>query len=355
MTDDLQFEGDTVALESTGVYWIPMYEVLEQRRLKVWLVDARQVKYEPGRKIDVQDGLWLQKLMSHELQRTAFRPTADVCVIRAVACQREVLLTSQTSWVQRTPKALVEMNILLTEVIRDIVVGQRAPKVLALHRHRRVKANEQDIARALTGNLREEHLFVLKQALLTERSAASVNQGKASRAGSKIHMEFDARQQLANWVSVDLTRINGLGLNSVMKILSEIGIDLSRFDYDRHFCSWLALSPLTKIGGNKVISARTKRSAYRVRQALKMAAMTPSHSDSALGEFYRRLCSRVDKPRANIATAHKLARMVYFMLACDEALVDEGQQRYEELQRWASRSTPWGLNENSRPYFCFLK
>ena len=373
MTDDLNdlADGllacgvDVVALDSTGVYWIPVYEVLEQRGLKVWLVDTRQLKYVPGRKSDVQDCQWLQKLMSYGLLRAAFRPAADVCVIRAVARQREVLLTEQASWVQRMQRALVQMNIQLTEVIsdvmgqtgqaiiRDIVAGQREPKVLARHRHRRVKASEQDIVRALTGNWREEHLFVLKQALamyddiaahlreceaklgtlLAERSAASVDIGKTPRVGSKARAEHDVRQQLANWAGADLTRINGLGLDSVMKLLSEIGKDLSRFANVKHFCSWLGLCPATKISGGKVLSARTKRSANRVRQALKMAAMSLSHSGSALGAFYRRLCSRMDKPRANTATAHKLARMVYFMLTRGEAFVDEGQQRYEEQQR----------------------
>jgi transposase len=373
MTDDLNGLADwllacgvdVVALESTGVYWIPVYEVLEQRGLKVWLVDARQVKYVPGRKSDVQDCQWLQKLMSYGLLRAAFRPTAEVCVIRAVVRQREVLLIEQASWVQRMQKSLVQMNIQLTEVIsdvmgqtgqaiiRDIVAGQREPKILAKHRHRRIKASEHDIVRALTGNWREEHLFVLKQALamyddiakhlaecdaklralLAERSAASVDLGQAPRTGSKARAEFDVRQHLANWAGADLTRINGLGLDSVMKILSEIGTDLSRFANVKHFCSWLGLCPATKISGGKVLSARTKRSANRVRQALKMAAMSLSHSNSALGAFYRRLCSRMDKPRANTATAHKLARRVYFMLTRGEAFVDEGQQRYEDQQR----------------------
>jgi transposase len=307
MTDDLNALADwllacgvdVVALESTGVYWIPVYEVLEQRGLKPWLVDARQVKYVPGRKSDVQDCQWLQKLMSYGLLRAAFRPGADVCVIRAVARQREVLLTEQASWVQRMQKALVQMNIQLTEVlsdvmgqtgqaiIRDIVAGERDAKALARHRHRRVKAEEAEIVRALEGNWREEHLFVLKQALamyddigahlrecdakfgelLADRSVINVDIGKAPRMGSKARAQHDVRQQLANWAGVDLTRINGLGLDSVMKILSEIGTDLSRFANVKHFCSWLGLCPATKISGGKVISARTKRSANRGRQA----------------------------------------------------------------------------------------
>lgn len=376
MTDDLNAMADwllvcgvdTVALESTGVYWIPVYEVLEQRGLKVWLVDARQMKYVPGRKSDVQDCQWLQKLMSLGFLRAAWRPDGEVCVVRAVARQREVLLIDQASWVQRMQKSLVQMNIQLTEVltdvmgmtgqaiIRDIVAGERDPKALARHRDRRVKASAEEITKALTGNWRDEHLFVLRQALAMYDDIArhlaecdtklqallhalgqrNVDLGKVPRAGSKMRQEFDARQTLANWAGVDLTRINGLGLAAVMKILSEIGPDLSRFETVKHFCSWLGLCPGTKISGGKVLSAKTKRSANRVRQALKMAAMSLSHSGSALGAFYRRLCSRMDKPSANTATAHKLARMVYFMLTRGEDFVDQGQQRYEEQQRLRS-------------------
>ena len=376
MTDDLNALADwllacgvdTVALESTGVYWIPVYEVLEQRGLKVWLVDARQMKYVPGRKSDVQDCQWLQKLMSLGFLRAAWRPDGEVCVVRAVARQREVLLVDQASWVQRMQKSLVQMNIQLTEVLTDvmgmtgqaiiraIVAGERDPKTLARHRDRRVKASAEEITKALTGNWRDEHLFVLRQALAMNDDIArhlaecdtklqallralgqrNVDLGKVPRAGSKMRQEFDARQTLANWAGVDLTRINGLGLAAVMKILSEIGPDLTRFANVKHFCSWLGLCPGTKISGGKVLSAKTKRSANRVRQALKMAAMSLSHSGSALGAFYRRLCSRMDKPSANTATAHKLARMVYFMLTRGEDFVDLGQQRYEEQQRQRS-------------------
>lgn len=376
MTDDLHAladwliacEVETVALESTGVYWIPLYEVLEQRGLKVWLVDARQVKFVPGRKSDVQDCQWLQKLMSLGLLRAAFRPGNEVCVVRAVARQREVLLTEQAQWVQRMHKVLVQMNIQLGEVLSDvmgatgqaiiraIVAGERDPAVLARYRHGRVKASVQDIARALTGNWREEHLFVLAQAvamyddiaahltqcdaklqqLLAERAEGAVELGKAPRQGSKSRLEFDARQALANWAGVDLTRIPGLGVTAVMRLLTEIGPDLCRFASVKHFCSWLGLCPGTKISGGKVLSSGTKRSANRARQALKMAAQSLWHSDSALGAFYRRLCARMDKPRANSATAHKLARMVYFMLTRGEAFVEQGQQRYEQQQRQRS-------------------
>ena len=372
MTDDLNAMADwllecgvdTVALESTGVYWIPLYEVLEQKGLKVWLVDARQMKYVPGRKSDVMDCQWIQKLMSLGFLRAAFRPDAEVLVLRAVERQRQLLITEQGSWVQRMQKALVQMNIQLTEVLTDvmglsgqaiiraIVAGERDPKTLALHRNARVKASEEEIARALTGNWREEHLFVLKQslamydhfagqlaecetklqALLRDLGQKQVDLGKAPRAGSKLHAEYQARQILANWACVDLTRIDGLGLTAATTILTEIGVDLSRFASVKHFCSWLGLCPGTKISGGKVLSAKTKRSTNRVRQVLKMAAMSLSHSKSALGAFYRRLCARMDKPSANTAVAHKLARMVYFMMTRGEEFVDQGQQRYEEQQ-----------------------
>lgn len=373
MTDDLHALADwllacgvdTVALESTGVYWIPVFEVLEQRGLTVWLVDARQMKYVPGRKSDVQDCQWLQKLMSLGLLRAAWRPGDEVCVVRAVVRQREVLLATQAEWVQRMQKALVQMNLQLSEVLTDvmgltgqaivraIVAGERDPKVLARHRHNRVKASARDIERALTGNWREEHLFVLGQALAMFDSLAQriiecdakleallaplghheLELGGPGKRRGKNTPEFDARAALARWAGVDLTRINGLAVTSVLTILSEVGPDLSRFANVKHFCSWLGLCPGTKISGGKVLSARTRRSTNRVRQALKLAAMSLSRNDSALGAFYRRLCARMDKPRANTAVAHKLARMVYFMLTRGEAFVDQGQQRYEEQQR----------------------
>lgn len=377
---------DVVALESTGVYWIPVFDILEQRGLTVWLVDARQLKYVPGRKSDVQDCQWLQTLMSFGLLRAAWRPAGDVCAIRAIARQREVLLVEQASWIQRMQKTLVEMNIQLTEVLSDImgtsgqaiiraiVAGERDPHALARLRHRRVKASEDDVLKALTGNWRDEHLFVLAQALamydnlarhlaqcdakidalLDQRGRAKVDVGKAPRAGTQAHAEFGVRQAMANWAGVDLTRINGLGVTSVMKLLCELGPDLKRFETVKHFCSWLGLSPGTKISGGKVLACATKRSANRVRQTLKMAAMSLCHSDSALGSFYRRLCARMDKPRANTAVAHKLARMVYFMLTRGEEFVDQGQEEYEEKQRQRDiaalkrRATSLGFELNPR-------
>jgi len=377
MTDDLEAMADWllaigvdyVALESTGVYWIPVYEVLEQRGLKVWLVDARQLRHAPGRpKSDVLDCQWIQRLMALGMLRAAMRPEAEVRVVRAVVRQRDVLGASQAQWVQRMQKELVQMNIQLTEVLSDvmgqtgqaiiraIVAGERDPAVLASHRDRRVKASVEQVSRALTGTWREEHLFVLAQALsmyddierrlaecnaklqelLDRRASHNVDIGPLPRAGTKVRKEYEVRQMLANWAGVDLTRIDGLGVGVVMTLLSEIGPDLSRFASVKQFCSWLGLCPGTKISGGKMLSSASKRSANRARQALKLAAQALSHSKSALGAFYRRLCARMDKPRANTAAAHKLARLVYFMLTRGEAYVDQGQQRYEEQQRHRS-------------------
>jgi len=288
-----------------------------------------------------------------------------VCVVRAVVRQREVLLTEQASWVQRMQKALVQMNIQLTEVLADvmgltgqaiiraIVAGERDPEVLAKHRNARVKASVAEVQRALTGNWRDEHLFLLQQSLaiyddlakrvqecdvkieslLAPLQRHAIKLKTAPKQRAKNSPSFDVRQAMANWAGVDLTRIDGLGVSAVMKLLSEIGTDLSRFANVKHFCSWLGLCPGTKISGGKVLASTTKRSANRARQTLKMAAMSLSRSDSALGAFYRRLCSRMDKPRANTAVAHKLARMVFFMLTRGQDYVDQGRERYEVQQR----------------------
>ena len=298
MTDDLNAMADwllacgvdTVALESTGVYWIPVYEVLERRGLAVWLVDARQMKYVPGRKSDVQDCQWLQKLMSLGLLRAAWRPGDEVCVVRAVVRQREVLLAEQASWVQRMQKALVQMNLQLTEVLTDvmgmtgqaivraIVAGERDPKVLARHRNGRVKASAARHragadgqlargapvrARAGAGDGRQPSpagARVRREdrgAAGTVRAVTTWNWPGRARSARKNTPRFDARTALARWAGVDLTRINGLAVTTVMTILSEIGPDLSRFANVKHFCSWLGLCPGTKISGGKVLSART--------------------------------------------------------------------------------------------------
>ena len=355
---------DTVAMESTGVYWIPLFELLESRGFTVYLVNARHVKNVSGRKSDVLDCQWLQQLMSFGLLSGAFRPQGDFCALREVARLRERLIRDQARHIQHMQKALLLMNLLLMEVISDvmgetgqkiiraILAGERDGQVLAQLRNNHIKASEADIAKALQGNWREEHLFALKQAValydayavqLLEcdlqlekmlkglaRNALKPDKPKRNHGKSKNAPKFDARTLLLQMCGVDLTRIDGIDVTTAFKVLAEIGADLSRFKSAKHFASWLGLCPGTKISGGKVISAATYGNSNRAAQALKMAAISLRSSQSALGAYYRRLCARMDKGKAVTACAHKLARLIYAMLTQGEAYVDQGQAQYEE-------------------------
>jgi transposase len=357
---------DTVAMESTGVYWIPLYELLDARGFTVLLVNARHVKNVSGRKSDVLDCQWLQQLMSYGLLRGAFRPADEVCVLRSLSRQREMLLRSQGRHVQHMQKALTQMNIQLANVISDVVgetgqkilraiiAGEREPQVLAAMKNVRIHASSEEIARSLHGNWRIEHLFALKQALalfdfygtqLTECDCAIEQQlqrlqrhdgepAKGKKRGrARNAPKFDLRTQLFKMCGVDLTRIDGIDITTALVVISEVGADMSRFASDKHFASWLGLCPGTKITGGKVLSGKTKRCANRAAQALRMAAAALRTSHSALGAYFRRMCSRMDKPKAVTAAAHKLARLIYTMLTKGEEYTDQGQDYYEERYR----------------------
>ena len=359
-------EVDTVAMESTGVYWIPLFELLESRGFTVYLVNARHVKNVSGRKSDVLDCQWLQQLMSFGLLSGAFRPQGEICALRSVARQRAMLLSYQSRHVQHMQKALTQMNIQLAQVISDVVgetgqriirailAGERNGQVLAKLKHFRIRATEEEIAKALQGNWREEHLFALKQAVsLYDAYAAELLEcdrqlesmlaalarhdrepGKAKRrARTKNAPRFDMRTYLFQLCGVDLTQINGIDVTTAFKVLAEVGADLSRFKTAKHFASWLGLCPGTKISGGKVLSGASKRTANRAAQALKLAAASLRSSRSALGAYYRRLAARMDKPHAVTACAHKLARLIYALLTKGEAYVDQGQAHYEERYR----------------------
>jgi transposase len=358
-----------VAMESTGVYWIPLFEMLDAAGFEVHLVNARHVRSVPGRKSDVLDCQWLQQLMSYGLLRGGFRPAEDVCALRAVWRHRDMLLAYQARHVQHLQKAMTQMNVQLHHVISDImgvtgqaivraiVAGERDAATLAKLRDRRIKADEAEVAAALQGNWREEHLFALKQALaLIDAYAAQITEcdGKlqhllgalkghelpeaglgAPKRGTpaKNSVRFDARTSLFEASGVDLTRIPGIDTSTALKVISEIGVDLARFPTVKHFTSWLGLCPGTKISGGKVLSSATKPCANRAAQALRMAAQALRKSQTALGAHHRRLCSRMDKPKAITASAHKLARLVYFMLTKGQAFVEAGQDEYEERYR----------------------
>lgn len=359
-------EVDTVAMESTGVYWIALFELLSARGFTVLLVNARHVKNVTGRKSDVLDCQWLQQLMSYGLLRGAFRPDDQVCVLRALTRQRSTLLRSQGRYVQHMQKALVQMNLQLANVISDlagatgqailraIVAGERDPYRLASLKNSRIRASDDEIARSLLGNWRKEHLFALRQALDAfdfcgqqlrqcddeiERQLQTLNisdaePAKPRRSGrARNAPRFDLRTRLFQMCGVDLTRIDGIDITTALVVLSEIGTDMSRFPSDKHFASWLGLCPGTRITGGKVISGRTRRCANRAAQALRLAAAALRTSQSALGAYYRRLCSRMDKAKAVTAVAHKLARLIFTLLTRGQEYTDQGQAYYEERYR----------------------
>jgi len=359
-------EIDTVAMESTGVYWIALYELLESRGLTVYLVNARHVKNVSGRKSDVLDCQWLQQLMSYGLLSGAFRPKDEICALRAISRQRDMLIRYQARHVQHMQKALAQMNIQLANVISDIVgetgqkivraiiAGERDGRILANLKSNRIRASKDEIVKSLVGNWREEHLFALKQAmplydayserlnecnrqLKTMLAALQVHKvdisQKKHRSNAKNSPKFDLRTHLIGMCGVDLTRIDGIEVTTAMKVLSEVGADMSRFKSAKQFASWLGLCPGTKISGGKVLSGASKRTANRAAQALRMAAVSLKSSQSALGAYYRRLCGRLDKAKAITATAHKLARLIYTMLTKGTEYVDSGQDYYEERYR----------------------
>jgi transposase len=357
---------DTVAMESTGVYWIALFELLDARGFTVLLVNARHVKNVSGRKSDVLDCQWLQQLMTYGLLHGAFRPTDAICVLRSLWRQRAMMLRDQGRRVQHMQKALTQMNIQLANVITDIVgesgqkilraivAGERDGHTLAKLKHFRIRASNEEIAKSLQGNWRSEHLFALKQALasfdfigtqLAECEAAiqvqltnlHAHDGEPTKIGKRGQTrnapKFDLRSHLFKVCGVDLTRINGIEVSTALVVISEAGTDMSRFPSAGHFASWLGLCPGTRITGGKVINGRTKRVANRAAQALRLAAAALRTSKSALGAYFRRMCSRMDKPKAITATAHKLARLIYTMLTKGQEYTDKGQDYFEERYR----------------------
>lgn len=367
-TDDLHQMADwlldcgvsSVVMESTGIYWIPVFEILESRGLEVRLVNARHVKNVPGRKSDVLDCQWLQRLHSYGLLEGAFRPAEHVCTLRAYVRQRMNLVRYAASHIQHMQKALAQMNLQIANVVSDItgatgmriiraiLDGQRDPLVLAGLRDRRCKNSASTIARSLHGNFRPEHLFSLKQAVdlyefyqgqIAEcdrqilHQLASFDTAEASGNGPGATRPASLEEALQRMSGVDLTRIDGIDSNNALKIIAEVGIDMSRWKSSKHFASWLGLCPGTKVSGGKVLSAKSKPVANRAAAALRMAAFALFKSKSALGAYLRRQRSRLGAPKAITATAHKLARLVYTMLKHGTAYVDAGQEYYEERYR----------------------
>ena len=362
---------DTVAIESTGVYWFPLYEILEERGFEVVLVNARHVKNVPGRKTDVQDCQWLQQLHSYGLLRGSFRPSADITALRTYMRHREKLVQSAGDHVRRMQKTLVEMNLQLHTVIsditgitgmrilRDIVTGQTDPKALAAHRHGRCHATTEEIEASLTGHYRPEQMFVLRQnltlfdtyqeqiqicdqeleALLIQLASTKTEPGQDLPAPRKRQRKngnapsFQVRELLHRITGTDLTQIDAIGPHTALSIVSEIGTDMNRWPSENHFVSWLTLSPANKISGDRVLNSRTRPSKSRVAALLRLCAVSVGKPDTALGVFYRRLAYRIGKAKAVTATARKLAILVYRVLRGDFTYQDPGCDAYNTQYR----------------------
>ncbi len=355
---------ETVAMESTGVYWIPLFQVLEERGFEVRLTDARQLKRVPGRKTDVADCRWLQQLHSFGLLSGTFRPEDQVCVLRSYMRQRAMLVSYASQHVQHMQKALVQMNVQLQHVLEDItgatgmriiraiLAGERDPDKLATLRHEKCKCPVSEIAEALRGDWREEHLFALEQAVeLLDAYQAKItacdkrieallesfedrSDGQTPPKGHPVRKDrhdlgFDATAALFRMTGVNLVAVNGLEAHTVLKVISETGLDMSRWPSAKHFGSWLGLAPNNRKSGGKVLSRRTLPCANRAANALRIAAQSLHHSKSALGAFLRRMAAQLGMPKAITATAYKLARVIYGMLTHGSAFVEHGQDCYE--------------------------
>lgn len=374
----------SVAMESTGVYWIPLFELLESRGFKVYLVDARHVKNVTGRKSDVTDCQWIQQLHACGLLSPAFRPDDKILPLRSYTRQRDTLLENAASCTLRMQKALTQMNLHLSnvlsditgltgmQIIRAIVNGERDPKKLAKMRDPRCKNSVDVIEKSLTGNYREEHLFSLQQALesydfyqqqiftcdqkiesalivlnpdsvkLENRKSKDtdsdkdqnpkpkLNQPRAykSRRGNALY--FNPLGHLQSILGVDLTKIPGIEGNLAVKILSEIGTDMKKWKTGKHFTSWLGLSPENKVSGGKRLSSRTKPSANRAALFFRMAAFSLFNSQTALGGFLRRMRAKLGAPKAITATARKIASLFYSMLVQGTDYVEAGLDYYDK-------------------------
>lgn len=360
----------SVAMESTGVYWIPAFEILEQQGFDVILVNARHAKNVPGRKTDVSDAGWLRQLHSYGLLRGSFRPSAEIASLRAYLRQRERLVEYAAAHIQHMQKALMEMNLQLHHVVSDItgatgmriiraiVAGERDPDVLASLRDTRCHSSVETIRASLVGNDRDEHVFALTQSLelydfyqekmlecdrkletaisdLTIRAEQQLPPLPKARTKTKQvnAPSFDVRAALYGVLGVDLTQIHGLGPSLALKLIGECGADLRAWPSAKHFTSWLCLAPGNKISGGKLLSSRTRRSSSRAAALLRLAAVTIGRSDTALGAFYRRLAARIGKQKAVTATARKIAVLFYNTLRFGMTYRDPGAVAYEERHR----------------------
>ncbi len=365
---------DTVAMQATGVYWVALYQILEEEYgLKVQVVNARHTKTLPGRKSDVQECQWLQKLHTFGLLNNSFLPAAEIRQFRTYLRQRESLVTAAGTCIQHMQKALTEMNVQLANVISDvsgmtgmailraIVRGERDPQRLAELKNERIQASRAELARSLEGNWREEQLFVLEQSLqlydtylekiaecdrrvekhLKQMEAKVDVQARPAPEPRRVNWPrrhkhqpcFDVRGELYRVTGVDLTQIEGIDVQTAQTVLSEVGADMSPWKTEKQFASWLGLCPDNRKSGGKILKRGTRKVINRAATALRLAAQALERSQSALGANYRRLKARLGAPKAITAMAHKLARLIYRLLKFGTQYVDKGMAYYEMKYR----------------------
>jgi transposase len=365
----------TIIMESTGVYWIPAFELLESSGFDVKLVNARHIKNVSAHKTDVLDCQWLQQLGTFGLVKGAFRPADAILPLRAYLRQREMLIKNASTQILHMQKALSQMNLQLHNVISDItgttglaiiraiVSGVTDPKVLAALRDGRCHNPEEIIEASLVGNYRAEHLFSLKQALelydyykqkiadcdcqIAEEAKKletkcdpeklyllkKNSRIKKTKKTRKHEYSFDLSSELIRISGVDLTKIPSIGASTALTIVSEIGLDMSRWRSAKSFASWLGLCPGNKVSGGKSLSGKTKPCANRVAIALRVAANTLYKSECAFGAFLRRMKARLGSPKAITALAHKLAKLIYIMLKYGHEYVEKGVEFYEKMYK----------------------
>jgi len=366
----------TVAMESTGVYWVPLFELLEHEGFQCHLISAAAIKRVPGRKSDVLDCQWIQTLHMYGLLAASFRPEADLVALRTLLRHRAQLVEHRAPHILHMQKALLQMNLQLSQalsdvtgetgqkIIRAIVAGERDPQRLAALRHYHCKKDKAEIAQALTGTWRAEHLFVLQQSLALfdfyttqlarcdaeiERTFALIRpEWNVPVPTPELHLKarshsknapdaVQARQHLRRLTGVDLVAVDGFSESLAQSLIAEIGTDMGKWEDDKHFGAWLGLAPKNDISGGKVLVSRTLKTKNRAGQIFRLAARSVLRADCAFGAFYRRLKARLGPAQAIVATAYKIARVVYHMLKHKVEYRDEGAATYERQHQERQR------------------
>jgi hypothetical protein len=359
------------------VYWIPLFEELERQGFACLLISSRSLRRVSGRKSDIQDAQWIQTLHSYGLLESSFRPQADLVALRTMLRHRAQLLEHRAPHIQHMQKALLQMNVQLSQalsdvmgdtgqrIIRAIIAGERSPELLAAFREPNCKKSEEEIGKALTGTWREEHLFIVKQSLemydfYTQQVEACDEE--IDRVYALIRPDWEAgelppvpkkkqnthsknapesareiRQHLKRINGVDLSLVDGFGVSLAQTVTMEVGSDVAeKFPTEKHFCSWLGLAPKHEISGGKVLKNKTLKTKNRAGQAFRMAAQSVKKSDTVFGVMYKRFRSRQGPAQATVSTAHVIARVVYRMLKYkveyETISVNEYEKKYEEQQ-----------------------